>query len=121
MRRWAKSSRGSSAGTWCWNMRSERRRWLRDGAGTSSVCWAIFNNVIVAIKVAVLLIFLGIGGHYLLLHRELLAMNWHPFIPPNEGFGQYGISGVLRAAGIIFFAYIGFDAVSTAAQEARNP
>src|SRR5207245_259426 len=82
---------------------------------------ANFNNVIVAIKVAVLLIFLGIGGHYLLLHRELLAMNWHPFIPPNEGFGQYGISGVLRAAGIIFFAYIGFDAVSTAAAEARNP
>src|SRR5437660_7637230 len=82
---------------------------------------ANFNNVVVAIKVAVLLIFLGIVGHYLLQHRELMAMNWHPFIPPNEGFGQYGISGVLRAAGIIFFAYIGFDAVSTAAQEARNP
>src|SRR5437588_12929880 len=61
------------------------------------------------------------GGHYLLLHRELLAMNWHPFIPPNEGFGQYGISGVLRAAGIIFFAYIGFDGVSAAAQEVRDP
>jgi len=69
----------------------------------------------------VLLIFLGIGGHYLLQHRELMAMNWHPFIPPNKGFGQFGISGVLRAAGIIFFAYIGFDAVSTAAQEARDP
>src|ERR1700752_2911499 len=82
---------------------------------------ANFNNAIVAIKVAVLLIFLGIGGHYLLQHRELMAMNWHPFIPPNESFGQYGISGVLRASGIIFFAYIGFDAVSTAAQEARNP
>jgi APA family basic amino acid/polyamine antiporter len=82
---------------------------------------ANFNNGIVAIKVAVLLIFLGIGGNYLLGHRELMAMNWHPFIPPNEGFGQYGISGVLRASGIIFFAYIGFDAVSTAAQEARNP
>ena len=82
---------------------------------------ANFNNAIVAIKVAVLLIFLGIGGHYLLQHRELMAMNWHPFIPPNKGFGQFGISGVLRAAGIIFFAYIGFDAVSTAAQEARDP
>src|SRR5246500_1823713 len=82
---------------------------------------ANFNNAIVAIKVAVLLIFLGIGGHYLLEHRELMAMNWHPFIPPNKSFGQYGISGVLRAAGIIFFAYIGFDAVSTAAQEARDP
>jgi APA family basic amino acid/polyamine antiporter len=48
--------------------------------------------------------------------------NWHPFIPPNTGqFGHFGISGVFQAAGIIFFAYIGFDAVSTAAQEAKNP
>ena len=48
--------------------------------------------------------------------------NWHPFIPPNTGeFGKFGWSGVLQAAGIIFFAYIGFDAVSTAAQEAKNP
>src|SRR5262249_54615143 len=48
--------------------------------------------------------------------------NWHPFIPPNAGsFGQFGWSGVLRGAGTIFFAYIGFDAVSTAAQEAKNP
>jgi APA family basic amino acid/polyamine antiporter len=47
---------------------------------------------------------------------------WHPFFPPNQGtFGEFGFSGVLRGAGIIFFAYIGFDAVSTAAQEARNP
>jgi APA family basic amino acid/polyamine antiporter len=49
-------------------------------------------------------------------------VNWHPFIPPNSGsFGQFGWSGILRAAGIIFFAYIGFDAVSTAAQEAKDP
>jgi APA family basic amino acid/polyamine antiporter len=48
--------------------------------------------------------------------------NWHPFIPENTGrFGEFGWSGVLRGAGVIFFAYIGFDAVSTAAQEARNP
>jgi APA family basic amino acid/polyamine antiporter len=48
--------------------------------------------------------------------------NWHPFIPPNTGtFGEYGWSGIMRGAGVIFFAYIGFDAVSTAAQEATNP
>ena len=82
---------------------------------------ANFNTAIVAIKVVVLMIFIGIGGHYLLEHRDLMAANWHPFIPPNSGFGQFGMSGILRAAGIIFFAYIGFDAVSTAAQEAKNP
>src|SRR3989442_15534891 len=82
---------------------------------------ANFNTVIVAIKVCVLLIFIAIGGNYLLGHRELMAANWHPFIPENKGFGQFGISGILRAAGIIFFAYIGFDAVSTAAQEVINP
>src|SRR5206468_13039551 len=50
------------------------------------------------------------------------SANWHPFIPPNTGvFGEYGWSGILRGAGVIFFAYIGFDAVSVAAQEARNP
>ena len=50
------------------------------------------------------------------------ARNWVPFIPPNTGeFGHFGWSGVVQAAGIIFFAYIGFDAVSTAAQEAKNP
>jgi APA family basic amino acid/polyamine antiporter len=82
---------------------------------------ANFNTAIVAIKVCVLLIFLLIGGGYLLQHRELMTTNWHPFIPENRGFGQFGISGILRAAAIIFFAYIGFDAVSTAAQEAKNP
>ncbi len=82
---------------------------------------ANFNTGIVAIKVVVLLIFLFIGGGYLLSHRELMAANWHPFIPPNQGFGTFGVSGIFRASAIIFFAYIGFDAVSTAAQEARNP
>ena len=81
---------------------------------------ANFNTAIVAIKVAVLIIFVGIGSRYLLEHPGLMAANWHPFIPPNNGFGQFGMSGIFRAAGIIFFAYIGFDAVSTAAQEART-
>jgi APA family basic amino acid/polyamine antiporter len=47
--------------------------------------------------------------------------HWHPFIPPAEGDGRFGWGGVVRGAGVIFFAYIGFDAVSTAAQEVKNP
>ncbi|MEO6829323.1 MAG: amino acid permease [Acidobacteriaceae bacterium] len=83
---------------------------------------ADFNNVIVAVKLAVLVIFLVIGVHTLMVQPNLLKLNWHPFLPPNTGtFGHFGISGVIRAAGVIFFAYIGFDAVSTAAQEAKNP
>ena len=83
---------------------------------------ANFNTFIVIIKVSVLLIFLGIGVSYLLNHPSLTAANWHPFIPPNLGtFGAFGWTGISRAAGVIFFAYIGFDAVSTAAQEAKNP
>jgi APA family basic amino acid/polyamine antiporter len=74
------------------------------------------NAVIVAIKVTVVLLIIGLGSLF------ISAENWHPFIPPNTGeFGAYGWSGVLRGAGVIFFAYIGFDAVSTAAQESRNP
>ena len=69
-----------------------------------------------------LIIFVAIGANFLIKHPNLTAVNWHPFIPANTGsFGQFGWSGILRAAGIIFFAYIGFDAVSTAAQEAKNP
>ena len=83
---------------------------------------ANFNSVIVAVKVVVLLIFLVIGIHTLMHEPNLLKLNWHPFIPPNTGtFGQFGLSGIVRGAGVIFFAYIGFDAVSTAAQEAKNP
>jgi basic amino acid/polyamine antiporter, APA family len=83
---------------------------------------ANFNSGIVIVKVCVLLIFVGIGIQFLMKHPSLTAANWHPFIPPNTGeFGQFGWSGILRAAGIIFFAYIGFDAVSTAAQEAKDP
>jgi APA family basic amino acid/polyamine antiporter len=77
---------------------------------------ATATSLIVIIKLTVLLVFIGVGFFY--INRE----NWHPFIPPNEGtFGHFGWSGVLRGAGVIFFAYIGFDAVSTAAQETRNP
>lgn len=77
---------------------------------------ANFNSAIVVIKVGVLLLFVMFGALY--INRE----NWHPFIPPNAGeWGTFGWSGVLRGAGLIFFAFIGFDAVSTAAQEAKNP
>lgn len=77
---------------------------------------ARFNNIIVFVKLAVLFLVIGVGFMY------VNTANWHPFIPANTGhFGEFGWSGVLRGAGVIFFAYIGFDAVSTAAQEARNP
>ncbi len=83
---------------------------------------ANLNTVIVVVKVSVLLIFIGLGIKFLALHGALAHANWHPFIPPNTGhFGHFGWTGVLRGAGMIFFAYIGFDAVSTAAQEAKNP
>ena len=77
---------------------------------------ATVNDVIVIIKLAVVLTFIFVGFHY------IKASNYVPFIPPNTGnFGEFGLSGVMRAAGIIFFAYIGFDTVSTAAQEAHHP
>jgi APA family basic amino acid/polyamine antiporter len=83
---------------------------------------ARFNNGIVVIKLSVILIFIVAGAWFLLRNPATVADNWSPFVPPNQGeFGLYGWSGVLRAAGVIFFAYIGFDAVSTAAQEAKNP
>jgi len=74
------------------------------------------NTTIVIVKVAVLALFVIVGARY------VNTANLHPFIPPNTGqFGSFGWSGILRGAGIIFFAYIGFDAVSTASQEAKNP
>jgi APA family basic amino acid/polyamine antiporter len=77
---------------------------------------AFVNNIIVIIKLLVLLIFIFAGVGY------INSAHWSPFIPPNTGnFGEFGLSGILRGAGVIFFAYIGFDAVSTAAQEAKNP
>jgi APA family basic amino acid/polyamine antiporter len=83
---------------------------------------ATFNNLMVITKVSVLLAVIGFGAWYLLQHPSLAAKNWTPFIPANTGVeGQFGWSGIWRGAGVIFFAYIGFDAVSTSAQEARNP
>jgi len=73
------------------------------------------NSVVVVIKVAVVVLFIVIGYQY------VNGNNYVPFIPPNEGPGRFGWEGILRGAGVIFFAYIGFDAVSTAAQEAKNP
>src|SRR5215472_5356860 len=83
---------------------------------------ANFNSAVVILKVAIVLVFIAVAGAYVLRHPSLAASNWHPFIPPNSGqFGDFGVSGVARGAAVIFFAYIGFDAVSTAAQEAKNP
>jgi len=83
---------------------------------------ARFNNIIVGVKLAVLFVFIGVGGYFLMHHPQMIAANWHPFVPKNLGaFGMYGWSGALRGAGVIFFAYIGFDAVSTAAQESKSP
>jgi APA family basic amino acid/polyamine antiporter len=83
---------------------------------------ANLNTALVAVKVGTVLVFIGVAGMYLKAHTELARQNWHPFIPPNQGsFGSFGWSGVARGASVIFFAYIGFDAVSTAAQEAKNP
>ncbi|HXE58990.1 MAG TPA: amino acid permease [Gemmatimonadales bacterium] len=81
---------------------------IRESAGT--------NTALVFLKVGILLVFVAAGAAF--VQRENLT----PFIPPNTGeFGSFGWSGVLRGAGVMFFAYIGFDAVSTAAQEAKNP
>ena len=77
---------------------------------------AKFNNIIVIIKVAVILLFIGFGISF------INTQNWVPFIPENTGsFDSFGWTGILSGAAIVFFAYIGFDAVSTAAQEAKNP
>ena len=77
---------------------------------------ARFNNAIVILKMAIVLLVIGFGFMY------VNSDNWHPFIPPNTGeTGHFGWSGIVRGSAVIFFAYIGFDAVSTAAQEAKNP
>lgn len=77
---------------------------------------ARLNNVIVVLKVGIVLLFIFIGFHY------IDKSNLTPFIPENQGtFGKFGWTGIFRAAGLIFFAYMGFDAVSTAAQETKNP
>ncbi|MGB4845459.1 MAG: amino acid permease, partial [Ferruginibacter sp.] len=77
---------------------------------------ATVNAIIVAIKVTVVLVFIFLGWKY------INEANYTPYIPENTGnFGDFGFSGIIRAAAIVFFAYIGFDAVSTAAQETKNP
>lgn len=77
---------------------------------------ARFNNIMVAVKLTVVVAFIALSwGH-------VDTANWSPLIPDNDGtFGHFGASGILRGAGVVFFAFIGFDAVSTAAQEARKP
>ncbi|MBV9769885.1 MAG: amino acid permease [Bryobacterales bacterium] len=83
---------------------------------------ATVNTVIVFIKVGTVLVFIAIAAGYVLQNLPQAKANWTPFIPPNTGqTGEFGWSGIMRGAGKIFFAYIGFDAVSTAAQEAKNP
>lgn len=82
---------------------------------------ANFTAAIVVLKVAVVCTFIALASAFLLSHHWQ-PNYWHPFIPKNSGeFGTFGISGIFRGAGVVFFAYIGFDAVSTAAQEAKNP
>ncbi len=76
---------------------------------------AFFNALIVFLKVTVVLVFIALGWAFIKMD------NLTPYIPASTGDFQYGWGGILRAAGIVFFAYIGFDAVSTAAQEAKNP
>jgi len=82
---------------------------------------ANFNSAIVIIKLGIVGVFLVVGGYFLFRHPEVAKLNWHPFIPPADGHGNFGWGGIPTAAASIFFAYIGFDAVSTAAQEAKNP
>ena len=82
--------------------------------GTSQSAWV--NNLIVVLKIGIIVVFVVIGFKY------VRPENLQPLIPENQGsFGDFGWSGVLRAASIVFFAYLGFDAVSTAAQETKNP
>jgi APA family basic amino acid/polyamine antiporter len=77
---------------------------------------AIVNNIIVVIKVSVILLFIAFGLSY------VDTSNWTPYIPENTGgFGNFGWTGIFRGAAVVFFAYLGFDALSTTAGEARNP
>jgi APA family basic amino acid/polyamine antiporter len=82
---------------------------------------ANLNSAIVFIKLAVVAIFIVVGAIFLVQHPQIAHAHWHPFIPPAQPDGRYGIHGIMAGAASVFFAYIGFDAVSTAAQEAKNP
>ena len=82
--------------------------------GTKGSAW--FNALVVALKVAVVLVFIALGWKY------IDPANYQPYIPANTGkFGEFGLSGILRGAGVIFFVFIGFDIVATMAQETKNP
>ena len=77
---------------------------------------SVVNTVIVVLKISVIAVFVILGWKY------VNAGNFHPFVPANTGkLGEFGISGVLRGAAVVSFAFLGFDAVSTAAQESKNP
>lgn len=76
---------------------------------------AMVNTVLVAIKMVALVLFVVVGA------TAVQTSNWTPFIPASESFGEFGVGGILRAAGVVFLTYISFDAVATAAQEARRP
>ena len=83
---------------------------------------ANFNSAVVFVKLAAVLTFIAVALPFVLKNPHIAHDNWKVFLPPNTGsFGSFGWSGVMRGASVVFFAYIGFDAVSTAAQEARNP
>ena len=83
---------------------------------------ANFNTAIVFVKLIAVITFIVVAGNYVIQHPDIAKANWKEFLPANAGgFGHFGWSGVLRGAGVVFFAYIGFDAVSTAAQEAKKP
>jgi basic amino acid/polyamine antiporter, APA family len=91
-------------------------------AAATALCYkgikesAVVNTIIVAIKVAIVVAVIAFGARFVDTH------NWVPYIPANTGtYGEFGWSGILQASAIIFFAYIGFDGVSTVAQEAKNP
>jgi APA family basic amino acid/polyamine antiporter len=82
---------------------------------------ANLNSLIVIVKLVIVGVFIVLGINFLVHHPAVAKANWHPFIPPSEGPGRYGLGGIAAGAASVFFAYIGFDAVSTAAQEAKNP
>ncbi|HVU15339.1 MAG TPA: amino acid permease [Candidatus Didemnitutus sp.] len=88
--------------------------------GIKESAW--FNDTMVFIKVGVLLVLIAFGFWWIAGNHDLAVHHWTPFIPPNNGtFGEFGWSGVFKGAAVIFFAYVGFDNVSCAAQETRNP
>ena len=76
---------------------------------------SIFNSIIVILKVSVVITFIILGWKY------IDKANYVPYVPKGGDVGEYGIFGVIRGAAIVFFAFLGFDAVSTAAQETKNP